>query len=55
MLHVVLDPVVMLRALINPHSPCGQLLSEYADRYRAVFSQWRKTHFDLTIGGIVAD
>jgi len=38
MLHVVLDPVVMLRALINPHSPCGKLLSDYADRYRAVFS-----------------
>ena len=38
MLHVVLDPVVMLRALINPHSPRGRLLSDYADRYRAVFS-----------------
>jgi predicted nucleic acid-binding protein len=38
MLHVVLDPVVMLRALINPHSPCGKLLSDYADHYRAVFS-----------------
>ena len=38
MLHVVLDPVVMLRALINPHSLCGKLLSDYADRYCAVFS-----------------
>jgi predicted nucleic acid-binding protein len=38
MLHVVLDPVVMLRGLINPHSLCRHLLFDYADRYCAVFS-----------------
>jgi predicted nucleic acid-binding protein len=38
MLRVVLDPVVMLRGLLNPHSPCRRLLFDYADRYRAVFS-----------------
>ena len=38
MLRVVLDPVVMLRGLLNPYSLCGRLLFEYADRYRAVFS-----------------
>ena len=38
MLRVVLDPVVMLRGLLNPHSLCGRLLSDYSGRYRAVFS-----------------
>ena len=38
MLRVVLDPAVMLRGLLNPHSPCRRLLFDYADRYRAVFS-----------------
>jgi predicted nucleic acid-binding protein len=38
MLRVVLDPVVMLRGLLNPHSVCRRLLSDYADRYRAIFS-----------------
>jgi predicted nucleic acid-binding protein len=38
MLRVVLDPVVMLRGLLNPHSLCRRLLFDYADRYRAVFS-----------------
>ena len=38
MYKVVLDPVVMLRGLLNPHSLCGPLFFDYADRYRAVFS-----------------
>ncbi len=38
MLRVVLDPVVMLRGLLNPHSLCRRLLFDYADRYCAVFS-----------------
>ena len=38
MYHVVLDPIVLLRGLINPHSICGSLLSEYAGRYKAIFS-----------------
>lgn len=38
MLRVVLDPVVMLRGLLNPHSLCSRLLFDYADRYCAVFS-----------------
>jgi predicted nucleic acid-binding protein len=38
MYRVVLDPVVILRGLINPHSVCGILISEYAARYKAVFS-----------------
>jgi len=38
MLRVVLDPVVMLRGLLNPHSLCRYLLFDYADRYCAVFS-----------------
>jgi hypothetical protein len=45
MYHVVLDPITMLRGLLNPHSICGDLLFEYADRYRAFFS-------DDTVGAL---
>ena len=38
MLRVVLDPIVILRGLLNPHSLCRRLLFDYADRYCAVFS-----------------
>jgi predicted nucleic acid-binding protein len=38
MLRVVLDPVVMLRGLLNPHSLCSRLLSDHAERYCAIFS-----------------
>jgi predicted nucleic acid-binding protein len=38
MYRVVLDPIVILRGLINPHSICGSLLSDYASRYKVVFS-----------------
>ena len=38
MYRVVLDPVVMLRGLLNRASPCRYLLSDYADHYRAIFS-----------------
>jgi len=38
MRRVVLDHLVLLRGLLNPHSICGRLLSEYAHRYKAVFS-----------------
>lgn len=30
---VVLDTVVFVRALINPHSRCGRILSDYTERY----------------------
>ncbi len=43
MYRVVFDPIVMLRGLLNPASPCRYLLSAYADQYRAIFS-------DETIG-----
>ena len=39
MYRVVLDPFVMLRGLLNRRSPCARLLSDYSDRYRAVFSE----------------
>lgn len=38
MYRVVFDPIVMLRGLLNPHSICGLLFFEYADRYRVLFS-----------------
>jgi predicted nucleic acid-binding protein len=38
MYRVVLDPIVILRGLINPYSICGTLLSDYAARYKAIFS-----------------
>ena len=38
MYRVVLDPVVIVRGLINPYSICGSLLSDYASRYKAIFS-----------------
>lgn len=38
MYRVVLDPVVLLRGLLNPHSICGSLLSEYAYRFKVVVS-----------------
>jgi len=36
---VVFDTVVFVRGLINPHSICGRLVFEHADRYRLVLSQ----------------
>ena len=39
MFRVVLDHAVLLRGLINPHSPCGSLLSKHSYRYRAIFSE----------------
>ena len=38
MIRAVLDTNVFLRALINPHSRCGQLLGEFADDYELVLS-----------------
>ena len=38
MYRIVLDPVTLLRGLLNPHSPCRLLLFDYADRYHALFS-----------------
>lgn len=36
---VVLDTVVFVRALINPHSRSGRLLSGYAERYTLLISK----------------
>lgn len=38
MARAVLDTNVFLRALLNPHSRCGRLLDELADRYELVVS-----------------
>jgi len=38
MIKAVLDTNVFLRALINPHSRCGRLLSELTDSYLLVLS-----------------
>jgi putative PIN family toxin of toxin-antitoxin system len=38
MLKAVLDTNVFLRALINPHSRCGRLLSDFAEDYVIVLS-----------------
>lgn len=38
MTKAVLDTNVFLRALLNPHSPCGRLLDELTDRYTLVVS-----------------
>ena len=39
MLRVVLDTVVFVRALINPYSRSGRLLSEFSDRYTIIVSK----------------
>ena len=39
MLRIVLDTVVFVRALINPQSRSGRLLSEYVDRYKIIVSK----------------
>lgn len=39
MVRVVLDPVVVLRGLLNPHSICSSLLSEYAYHFKVVVSE----------------
>lgn len=39
MIRVVLDTVVFVRSLINPHSFAGKLVFDYADRYRLVLSE----------------
>ena len=36
MLRVVLDPIVLLRGLLNPHSICSSLFSEYAHHFKVV-------------------
>ncbi|MEW5986442.1 MAG: putative toxin-antitoxin system toxin component, PIN family [Chloroflexota bacterium] len=38
MIRAVLDTNVFLRALINPHSYCGRLLTEFVDQYELVLS-----------------
>jgi putative PIN family toxin of toxin-antitoxin system len=38
MIRAVFDTSVFLRALINPHSRCGQLLDEFAGEYELVLS-----------------
>lgn len=38
MVRAVFDTNVFLRALINPHSRCGRLLSDYAEAYVLVLS-----------------
>ncbi len=39
MLRVVLDTVVFVRALINPKSRAGRILSEYSDCYQLIVSK----------------
>ncbi len=39
MLRVVLDTVAFVRALINPHSRSGRLLSEFSDRFKIIVSK----------------
>ena len=39
MLRIVLDTVVFVRALINPHSRSGRLLLEHAHRYKIIISK----------------
>ena len=39
MLRVVIDTVVFVRALLNPHSKSGRLLFEMADRYTIIVSK----------------
>lgn len=39
MLRVVLDTVVFVRALINPHSRSGRLLSEHSNRFKIIISK----------------
>lgn len=38
-LKVVFDTVILVRALINPHSFCGRLLFAYSARYRLFVSE----------------
>jgi len=38
-LRVVLDTVVFVRALINPRSRAGRLVTDYADRYELIMSK----------------
>jgi predicted nucleic acid-binding protein len=39
MFRVVVDTVVFVRALINPHSRCGRLFSEHTSRFRMIVSE----------------
>lgn len=39
MVRVVFDTVVFVRALINPHSYCGRLLSQYTTQYELIVSK----------------
>ena len=38
-MRVVLDTTVFVRALINPHSRCGRIVFNYADRFTLVVSK----------------
>lgn len=38
-MRVVLDTVVFVRALINPHSACGRIVSASAERFELVVSE----------------
>lgn len=38
MIRAVLDTNIFLRALINPHSYCGRLLGDLADKYQLALS-----------------
>lgn len=39
MLRVVFDTVVFVRCLINPHGPCGEVISVHYHRYRLFLSR----------------
>ena len=39
MLSIVLDTVVFVRSLINPHSRCGQIVFAHSSSFRLVLSQ----------------
>ena len=38
MYRIVLDPTILFRGLLNPHSLCGRLLSQYTHRVQVIFS-----------------
>ncbi len=38
-MRVVLDTVVFVRALLNPHNACGRILFTHFDRYQLVVSE----------------
>ena len=49
MYRIVLGPATFLKGMLNPHSICTYLLFEYADRYRAIFSDKTARAFSLFV------